>query len=308
LLIGGLVLFVFSIFFYTSIFYLPGNGIALHSGRLSIILSVSGDPGRMPVSFNCDRTSPTVLFSTLHSRGTQSFFFAFPLWTIGIPAAILLLADAWLVLRAHHGNCFGCGYNLHGLPAGTCCPECGRSARDSRTPTRPELIRSMLSGLRTRALWTLTLSGLLVALLWAASPLYFIRYSHDGSHSIAIVHGQMWVQWYRPHATLSPAEVAEETRLAYEPETPLSRKFGYRPPQSRHFAPGLTCVPTSQIRCNLGGTLLPIREGRLRTLILPLWALVLPLLACAIPVLRWPRSRRRARVSTTPVPSDGAQT
>lgn len=307
LLISGLALFLFSILFYTSAFLFPGNGVALHSGRLSIIISFSDDPGRMPVSFNCDRTRPILVFSHLFSLGQQSAFIAIPLWIVGLPAAILLIADAWLVLRARHGNCFSCGYDLGGLPTGAPCPECGLCAEASRTPTRRELLESTLRGLRRRILWTTVISALLLAAAWAASPFYLFRYSHSGSLSIVLVHGQIHVQWFLPITGLSPQDIADEQSLAYTQSIEPLRPYGYNVPRSRRFDSGLFCVPTDTIRLNFGGAIRPIHEGRLRTLILPLWCIVLPGLACAIPLLRRSRSHRRVEPVRPVVPSEGAK-
>ena len=77
MLLAGFALFVFSIFFYSAVFFFPGNGLALHSGRLSIITS-NDTTGGMPVGLSCDRTTPVMLFKPLFVFGPQSSFIAVP--------------------------------------------------------------------------------------------------------------------------------------------------------------------------------------------------------------------------------------
>lgn len=75
--------------------------------------------------------SVSVLPTLTHSAAATYHRLGLPLW----PLAGMSAAGAWLVRRAarryvHPALCHACGYDLHGLPSHTPCPECG-AARPS---------------------------------------------------------------------------------------------------------------------------------------------------------------------------------
>ena len=66
-------------------------------------------------------------------------------WRFALPLWPLVIGLAWLAWKARSkaafrgaGLCAACGYNLGGLPPGSCCPECGHAASSAEAEPRLE--------------------------------------------------------------------------------------------------------------------------------------------------------------------------
>lgn len=137
LLLATIVLFIFSIRFYTACFVVPGNGVSMHSGLLSLVISMepSDTPGLVPPGFTCQVTDPIVVYKPLWAFTSRHVFLGLPLWVIALGAILFLARDLWIILRTRAGCCLDCGYDLTGLPRESLCPECGGARRNGAAAT-----------------------------------------------------------------------------------------------------------------------------------------------------------------------------
>ena len=123
------------------------TGVALYQGRVIRIRGFEKD-GRA-----IELPEPLSIRRPLNRPGTWPIGIPFrPLWT-GLALNVLTLTLAWWIvlvvpfamrdavlvaLRSRRGLCPSCAYDLRATPAGSPCPECGRTANNARpAPSLP---------------------------------------------------------------------------------------------------------------------------------------------------------------------------
>jgi hypothetical protein len=309
LLLAGLGLFLFSTFFYTSVFFAAGKGIAVHSGRLSLIVGTG--PGGNPAGFTCMRTEPVVLFKPIFvTKGT--LFVAAPLWVVGLPAGVLLGIDAWMIIRARRGRCFACGYSLAGLRAGSPCPECGL-APDLRYESPRHRARAVVANLLNRALTTLACVGVVVSLAWVGSGFFAPAISVSRRNTVGLSRGCIEVRWTYPvlvpvTSAPMPAPVLSFTSsMGWGSPPPMTPPPPPAPPPSITGPAPLKveCPPLHPIGWRFEHDFGHWRRASADTVMIPLWWFAVPLLACAIPAVRRRLAAPRRVRAMRPVSSSG---
>ncbi len=248
LLIGGVAVFVYSMFSYTAWFWSRGNGVVLQCGRVGVFVSVGKDPGRMPAGLTANRTEPMVSFTPLVLTTAETAFVAGPLWVLGVPAALLLVADAWLIVLARRGLCASCGYSLAGLPEGGPCPECGRVPRPYPR-TVVGVARMAFADLGRRTFMTLGAAGAAAIVIGVASGMYGVTLNVSNTRSVALTQGRLEV--YRG---------AGYVRMG----------AGQRPVPSGKSGP-FSCVPLEPMGWRFGAIWPSVKAGSSEVLAIPLW-------------------------------------